>query len=148
MNGVHVNEDPKFVQDILRGEWGWEGLVMSDWYGTYSNVESLNAGLVLEMPGPSRLRGQLLNHALMSKKINQHTLDQRVREVLNAACRATKSGVPEHAPETTNNTPATAALLRKIAGDSIVLLKNQGNVLPFTKEKTASTLICLIHLNQ
>ncbi|PVH77695.1 glycoside hydrolase family 3 protein [Cadophora sp. DSE1049] len=140
VNGVHVSEDPRFVHGILRGEWGWEGLVLSDWYGTYSTVESIKAGLDLEMPGPSRWRGQLLNHALMSKKITQHTLDQRVREVLKVASLASKTGVPEHAPEGTRNTPETATLLRKIAGDSIVLMKNEGSVLPFAREKTVAVI--------
>ncbi|KAG4433503.1 hypothetical protein IFR05_011012 [Cadophora sp. M221] len=140
VNGIHVNEDPRFVEGILRGEWGWEGLAMSDWYGTYSTVESLKAGLDLEMPGPSRWRGQLLNHALMSKKITQHTLDQRVREVLKVASLASKSGVLENSTEGTRDTPETAALLRKIAGDSIVLMKNEETVLPFTTKRTVAVI--------
>ena len=113
-------------------------LTVSIRYGTYSTVEAVNAGLDLEMPGPSRWRGQLLNHALMSKRITPHTLDQRAREVLNLASRVSKTGVPEHAPEGTRDIPETAELLRKIAGDSIVLLKNEGCTLPFKKNKSVS----------
>lgn len=141
VNGVHVNEDPKFVQKILRGEWNWEGMVMSDWYGTYSTTEAIAAGLDLEMPGPSRWRGGLLKHALISKKITQKMLDDRVREVLKLVSRVSKIGVPENAPELSRNTPETSELLREIAGEAIVLLKNDGGVLPFKKETTVRFLI-------
>jgi beta-glucosidase len=115
-------------------------LTVSFRYGTYSTVEAVNAGLDLEMPGPSRWRGQLLNHALMSKRITTHTLDQRVREVLNLVSRVSKTEVPEHAPEGARDIPETAELLRKIAGDSIVLLKNEGCTLPFKKNKSVSQI--------
>jgi beta-glucosidase len=88
------------------------------------------------MPGPSRWRGELVNHALLSNKISQHTLDQRVREVLKLVSRAIQTGVPENAFEGTRDVPETAELLRRISGESIVLLKNNGGVLPFKKEKT------------
>lgn len=140
VNGTHVSENRKYVQDILRGEWGWEGLVMSDWYGTYSTSEAVNAGLDLEMPGPSRWRGQVLSHALLSKKITRFTLDQRVREVLKLVSRAIKTGIPENAPETARDIPETAELLRKLSADSIVLLKNQRNVLPIQRNKSVAII--------
>lgn len=90
------------------------------------------------MPGPSRWRGQLLTHSLMSNKITQHTLDDRVREVLKLVHRATNTGVPERAPERSRDLPETADLLRRIAGESIVLLKNEKNILPLNRAKTVS----------
>ncbi|KAG9252387.1 glycoside hydrolase superfamily [Emericellopsis atlantica] len=140
VNGIHVSDDRKYIEDIVRKEWGWTGLVMSDWYGTYSTVESINAGLDLEMPGPTRWRGQLLNHAIMSRKVDQETVDQRVREVLKLVDRATKSGIPVEGPEEPRDTPETAELLRDIASESIVLLKNEDTVLPFTKDKTLAVI--------
>jgi beta-glucosidase len=88
------------------------------------------------MPGPTRWRGQLLTHALMSNTISQYTLDERVREVLKLVRRATTTGVPEHAPEKSRDIPETANLLRRIAGESVVLLKNERCVLPLNKTKT------------
>jgi beta-glucosidase len=105
-------------------------------YGTYSTSRAMNAGLDLEMPGPTRWRGQLLTHALMSNKIAQHTVDERAREVLKLVHRATQTGVPEHAPERSRDVPGTADLLREIAVESIVLLKNERGVLPLSKTKT------------
>lgn len=92
------------------------------------------------MPGPSRWRGELVSHALMSKKLEQEVVDQRVREVLRFVHRVSKIGVPENAPEEPRDTPETAGLLRDLAGQSIVLLKNTDKALPFTKEKSVSPL--------
>lgn len=77
----------------------------------------------------------------MSNKISQHTLDTRVREVLKLVRRAIKSEVPENAHEGSRDVPETAQLLRKISDESIVLLKNKGDVLPFKKTETVSVTI-------
>ncbi|KAL6406137.1 beta-glucosidase precursor BGLUC [Ilyonectria robusta] len=64
VNGLHVSEDPFLIQQVLRHEWKFDGLVMSDWWGTYSTSEAINAGLDLEMPGPSIWRGKQLMAAV------------------------------------------------------------------------------------
>ena len=69
LNGTHLSENARIMQDVLRGEWGWKGVVMSDWFGTYSTSEAVNAGLDLEMPGPTRWRGALLEHLVSSRKV-------------------------------------------------------------------------------
>jgi beta-glucosidase len=104
-------------------------------YGTYSTVESLEAGLDIEMPGPTRWRGQMLLHALMSRKIDMEVINERVRQVLKLVHRAVQTGIPENAPEQARDTPETASLLRTIASEAIVLLKNENNALPFKKDK-------------
>ena len=65
-------------------------------HGTYTTEEAVNAVLGLEMPGPMRWHGQLLTHSLMSKKISQHTLDLRVREVLKLVSRVRKIGIERY----------------------------------------------------
>ncbi|KAF7953333.1 hypothetical protein EAE96_006544 [Botrytis aclada] len=135
INGTHVSENPRILKDILRGEWGWSGCVMSDWWGTYSTTGAINAGLDLEMPGSTKWRGPMLIQAVSTGKVPQHILDERARNVLNTVNRAADANVPENAEEKTADTPETAALLREIAGDSIVLMKNEGSVLPFRKDK-------------
>jgi beta-glucosidase len=110
-------------------------------YGTYSTAEAVNAGLDLEMPGPTRFRGQLITHAIMANKITRQTLDARVREVLKLVSRVARSGVSENALEGSRDIPETGELLRKIAGESIVLLKNENKVLPLDKSKTVSGLL-------
>lgn len=113
-------------------------LIICSRYGTYSTAEALNAGMDLEMPGPTRWRGQLITHSLMAKKISQYTLDTRVREVLKLVSRVSKTGVPENALEGSRDTPETASLLRKLSGESIVLLKNENGILPLNKSEAVS----------
>ncbi|KAL7807148.1 family 3 glycoside hydrolase [Trichoderma aethiopicum] len=136
INGVSCSENPKYLDGMLRKEWGWDGLIMSDWYGTYSTTEAVVAGLNLEMPGPPRFRGEVLKFNVSNGKPFIHVVDQRAREVLQFVKKCAASGVTENGPETTvNNTPETAALLRKIGNEGIVLLKNDNNVLPLSKSK-------------
>ncbi|KAL9100857.1 MAG: hypothetical protein Q9163_003823 [Psora crenata] len=145
VNGIHVAENTEII-DILRKEWGWEGLLMSDWYapdflyGTYSTADGINAGQDLEMPGPTIWRGKALIHAVTAKKVRQHTLDQRVRALLNTVKLAAKSGIVEDALEMPLDRPEDRDLLRKLAGESVVLLKNEKNVLPLDKAKTVAVI--------
>jgi beta-glucosidase len=136
VNGKWCSEDKSLLEDMLRKNWKWDGLVMSDWWGTYSTTEAVLAGLDLEMPGPSQFRGDILRFNASTGKIPKHVLDDRVRNVLKFVKRSMQSGVPESAHEgEEGNTPETAALLRKIAGESIVLLKNEKKTLPLAKDK-------------
>ncbi|KKY27970.1 putative beta-glucosidase [Phaeomoniella chlamydospora] len=140
VNGIHAAEDSYILKDILRGEWGWKGLVMSDWYGTYSTSEAINAGLDLEMPGPTRWRGTALTHAVFANKVMKAKLNERVREVLNLIKTAAESGIPEKAPELQLDREDHRALLRKVAAESIVLLKNDDKVLPLDKSKRIAVI--------
>ncbi|KAH6605488.1 glycoside hydrolase family 3 [Trichoderma cornu-damae] len=141
INGVPCSENPKYLDEMLRKEWSWDGLVMSDWYGTYSTTNAVVAGLNLEMPGPPRFRGDTLKFNVSNGKPFVHVIDQRAREVLRFVKKCAASGIAENGPETTvNNTPETAALLRKIGNEGIVLLKNDNNVLPLKKEKKTLVL--------
>ncbi|KAG9245175.1 glycoside hydrolase family 3 protein [Calycina marina] len=136
INGLHVSENPKILKDLLRREWGWEGCIMSDWWGTYSTSGAINAGLDLEMPGGTKWRGPILLQALRVNKVPLHILDERVRNVLKLVDRCAGANIAEHAEETTdNNTPETAALLREIGANSIVLMKNEKSILPLNKDK-------------
>ncbi|KAM5372950.1 hypothetical protein ACJZ2D_007287 [Fusarium nematophilum] len=119
INGVHATEDPWLINQVLRQDWAWDGLIMSDWFGTYSTSESINTGMDLEMPGLSRWRGGLLSWAVMSDKVKRPTID--------ASKDDTMTGV--------GDTQRKRDLCRKVASESIVLLKNEHNVLPLNSEK-------------
>ncbi|PWY68007.1 hypothetical protein BO94DRAFT_478583 [Aspergillus sclerotioniger CBS 115572] len=140
VNGVHASESPALLQDILRGEWGWEGLLMSDWFGTYSTSEAIHAGLDLEMPGPTRWRGSALAHAIAANKVSMATINARVRAVLKMVQKASRSGIPERAPELQLNRAEDRRLLRKIASEAVVLLKNDDGVLPLNKTKKIAVI--------
>ncbi|KAK9364648.1 glycoside hydrolase superfamily [Lipomyces kononenkoae] len=140
VNGTHVSDSSFFLQDILRREWAYEGLVMSDWFGVYSTANSVNAGLDLEMPGGSGFRGNLIERSINANTITRHTLDDRVRNVLKLVDKAAASGIAENAPESTNNTAQTSAVLRQLAAESIVVLKNESSVLPLSKDKITAII--------
>ncbi|KAI7786827.1 beta-glucosidase [Diaporthe eres] len=135
INGTYCSENKELLDGLLRGEWGWKGLVMSDWFGSYSTTESVLAGLDLEMPGPPRFRGEALKFNVSTDKVREHILDERAREVLQFVKKCAASGVKEGQEERAEDTPETAALLRKIGGESLVLLKNKKNILPLKKDK-------------
>ncbi|CAM1508699.1 Fc.00g055470.m01.CDS01 [Cosmosporella sp. VM-42] len=135
VNGIHASESLDLLEDIVRKEWGFQGMVVSDWFGTYSVSEAVNAGLDLEMPGPTRFRGPGLMHAVTSNKVKEATVDNRVRKVLGLVKLASKSKIPEFAPETERNFPEDQALLRRAAAESIVLLKNEDRILPLDPSK-------------
>lgn len=82
----------------------------------------------------------MLLQAVGINKVPQHILDERVRNVLNLVNRCAAAKIPEYAEEKTADTPETAALLRKIGGESIVLMKNEDNVLPLKKNKKVRDL--------
>ena len=109
-------------------------------YGTYSTSEGINAGLDLEMPGPTKWRGAALSHAVTSNKVRQHVLDERVRAVLKTVKEAARSGIPEDAKEGGLNRPVDQRFLRRVAAESIVLLKNDNSILPFDKNKTIAII--------
>ncbi|ODV96361.1 hypothetical protein PACTADRAFT_49721 [Pachysolen tannophilus NRRL Y-2460] len=132
VNGEHVSNSKYLIEEILRDEWKWQGATMSDWYGLYSLKESIDAGLDLEMPGPPKMRKyDSVQHAVNSKEIHLKILNKRVENVLKLIKYSLNSGINENDPETSsNNTPITSLKLREIASESIVLLKNDNNLLP------------------
>lgn len=135
VNGTHASESFKLLKDILRDEWNFQGMVMSDWWGTYGCSEAINAGLDLEMPGPSVWRKERLVRAVKSKKVTPESLNRRVEKVLELINFSSKSGIKPGTKEQTSNTPQTAKLLRRLAAEAVVLLKNNNNVLPLKKDK-------------
>lgn len=138
INGKYCSENRELLEGILRGEWGWKGLVMSDWFGCYSTTEAALAGLDLEMPGPSRFRGEALKFNVTTDKVREFIIDERARAVLELVKKCAASGVKEGQEERAEDTPETAELLRRIGGESLVLLKNEKNILPLKKDKKVS----------
>ncbi|KAJ6539657.1 glycoside hydrolase family 3 protein [Mycena capillaripes] len=134
VNGVHASEDKRLLEDILRKEWGYKGMIMSDWGGVYSTAESIKAGLDLEMPGPTIMRGKAVERSLTAEKLFPSDIDDRVRKILELLKHAHESGIPFDAPEESIDTPELRRLLRTAAADAVVLLKNDKNILPLSSD--------------
>ncbi|KAJ7046512.1 glycoside hydrolase family 3 protein [Mycena alexandri] len=145
LHGVHCSESRSLLQGILRDEWKFTGLVMSDWYGTYGVDAALNAGLDLEMPGPPRWRTPMLvNHCLTAQKLSLSSLNERVANLLTFVQKQANEN-PEvvygDGIERTRDSPEAREFCRQLAADSIVLLKNQENLLPLSSVNAKSLAI-------
>nr|ADX07318.1 putative beta-glucosidase [Flammulina velutipes] len=145
VNGTHVSENPFFLKQILRDEWKFTGMTMSDWFGVYSVDLSIKAGLDLEMPGTNKWRTlDLMTRSIGSRKLTLRTIKERARAVLELVQRCAKE-CPEildgDGEERTVDTDETRDLLRRVAAESIVLLKNDSNALPLDPKKVKKVAI-------
>lgn len=142
VNGIHADMQKGLIEDILRKEWGFNGLVMSDWGGTNSTVESLNAGLDLEMPGPASHRAiEKVSAAIESGSVSHETLNERVVKNLEVLLKASKFQHPEIPDEQSIDNPEHSKLIRRAGSEGIVLLKNQNNILPLQKSELKSVAV-------
>lgn len=135
VNGTYASEHPRLLEDILRREWGFEGFVVSDWYGTRSTAEAVEAGLDLEMPGPPRHRGEKLLDAVKAGAVSEGSLDSAVRRLLDVTLRSGLLEHPEEAAEESIDRPEHRRLAREAAAEAIVLLKNESDVLPLDRKE-------------
>ncbi len=140
LNGTYASEHRWLLDGVLRDGWGFDGVVISDWFATHTTAEALEAGLDLEMPGPSLLRGRALSEALASRELDEATLDRSVRRMLRLAARtAGLDGAPRPARERLE-TPVLKRLLRRAGAAGMVLLRNDGT-LPLSTEKATSVAL-------
>lgn len=147
VNGTHADSNTFLLKQVLRGEWGWNGLVMSDWGGTNSTADSLNAGLDLEMPGPTRYRTlEAITEAVKRGEVSEQTINERARNVLNLIEKVGAFKNPEIPPEQSIIDPKHSKLIRDVAGQGITLLKNEGRILPLKKENVKGKTIGLFGL--
>jgi beta-glucosidase len=124
VNGTYCSEHHGLLVDILKDEWGFEGLVVSDWGAVHDRVASLNGGLDLEMPGPKDQRVKAVVDAVRNGQLEEAVLNESVRRILGVVFKAAQT--PKGAQF---DVEAHHALARKVAADGIVLLKNNG-ILP------------------
>ncbi|KAJ3996989.1 glycoside hydrolase family 3 protein [Lentinula boryana] len=148
VNGTHVSENPLIIQKILREEWKFDGMVMSDWFGVYSIDHSINAGLDLEMPGTNKWRTlDLVKRSIGSRKITLRTVKARARKVLEfvqKCCQECPEVLDGDGQERTVETDEDKALMRKVAAESIVLLKNKGGLLPLRPKEQGLKKIAIV----
>jgi beta-glucosidase len=141
VNGVHCSEHPGLILDILKGEWAFDGVVMSDWLSTYSVAPAANAGLDLEMPTADRFTAANLLPALASGEVAQATIDDKVRRVLRLAACFGWLDHEQQDPSIPYRDPVTAQVALEVARSGIVLLKNRSQFLPLDRARIASIAV-------
>ena len=129
INGTYATENRRLQVDVLKDEWGWPGVVVSDWYATHDTIRSGNGGLDLQMPGPAAQFGTALADAVRAGEVPEAELEDKARRILRLYARTGKLDTPEEQPETSIDTPERRALARRAAASSAVLLANDG-ILP------------------
>lgn len=137
INGVYANENKHLLQEILRNDWGFDGIVITDWGASNDHVSGVKAGSNLEMPSPGLDSARELLQAIENKTLTMEELDQCVDDLLDViltlqekkAKRAKKFDKKIH-----------HELARKAAKKSIVLLKNEGEILPLQKDKKVAII--------
>jgi len=137
LDGVYACENEKILTKILREEWGFDGVVVSDWFATRSTANSVNAGLDLEMPGPVEHYGEKIVELVNSGEINEETVNSSVCRLLLLLERTGAFEDPLQIPERELENPDDRILVRQAAAESMVLLKNDG-LLPLNTEKLKS----------
>ncbi|MGW2613897.1 beta-glucosidase H [Streptomyces sp. NPDC001500] len=130
VNGTTMTEHHHLVNEILRGEWGFDGFNVSDWTAARDTVGALRGGLDVAMPGPQTVYGEALAAAVREGRLAEAEVDEAVRRVLRLAARV---GVLDGVEPAVTEPPAPVdgeALARELARRSFVLLRNEGDALP------------------
>jgi beta-glucosidase len=130
IDGVFCSENGRLLTTILRDEWGYEGIVVTDWGACNDRVEGLKAGQDLEMPSNQGANDARIVQAVNSGVLDIAVLDRAVERLLELIFRA----VEHRRPGYQYDQPAHHALARRVAAESIVLLKNEDHILPLKKE--------------
>ncbi|MEE1818250.1 glycoside hydrolase family 3 C-terminal domain-containing protein [Streptomyces sp. SP18ES09] len=138
VNGVTMTEHHELVNEVLRGEWGFDGCNVSDWVAARSTTGDIRGGLDVAMPGPETVYGPALAAAVRSGEVEESLVDAAVRNVLRLAARV---GALEGAPPAVTEPPAALdgdALAREIARRGFVLVRNENGALPLAAGATVA----------
>jgi len=131
VNGIYAAENHWLLTEVLRRDWGYDGIVMSDWFGSRTTAPTVNAGLDLEMPGPTRDRGDKLVAAVDRGEVSRATVRERALNVLRWMARSGGLAASGDWQERADVRPEHGALIREAGAAGTVLLTNDG-ILPLT----------------
>jgi beta-glucosidase len=137
VNGLYASEHPDLLRAILKQEWGFEGVIVSDWGAVNEEEKALAAGLDLQMPGHSGSRTEKIAQLMRAGQLPEAVIDEAATRVLRLLLR----GSANRRPGFVFDQEAHHALARKAAAESIVLLKNTDNILPLQAEQLRSVAL-------
>ncbi|MCC8068188.1 MAG: glycoside hydrolase family 3 C-terminal domain-containing protein [Ruminococcus sp.] len=131
INGTFASENKRYLTDILRDEWGFKGLVVSDWGAVNNRIDALKAGLDLEMPSSGGVNDRLIIKAVKDGNLSEEVLNTSVERILTLMYQYLEN----RNKDAKFDMDSDHALAEKIAQECIVLLKNDDNILPLQKGK-------------
>lgn len=131
VQGTYGTESPYLLNEVLREDWGFEGIVISDWFAVVDRVQGIKSGMNIEMPGVFKFNDKLIVEAVKNGDIEESQLDELVKEILHIVFKA-KSLEKENIEMPVEEHHAFA---RKVAAEAAALLKNDADILPLTKSK-------------
>ncbi len=132
LNNIYCSSHKELLIDILKKEWNFDGYVVSDWGAALETVENAHGGLDLEMPGPGNTWGKKLLEAVTEGLVDEEVINDKVERILNIAEFSGRFDSPENKLEKSNIRKSHNKLLRKVASEGMVLLKNK-KILPLKK---------------
>ncbi|EEU48246.1 glycoside hydrolase family 3 [Fusarium vanettenii 77-13-4] len=141
INGVHADLNKHTLKDILRGEWGYDGTVVSDWGGINSSVESVQAGCDIEFPYSAKWRLDKLITAANEGLISMEDIDQAAENMLTLVERLKGSDMSPEEPEREDDRKETRELIRAAGHEGLTLLKNDNGILPLCPKSTKVAVI-------
>ena len=140
-NGLHMTQNGYFNTDVARKEWGFNGVMMSDWVATYDAVGAANGGLDIEMPTGRFMNQKNLIPAVKSGEVSEATIDEKVRRILMTAARFGWLDREQRDLTIPAYDAKNDAVALQSTREGIVLLKNEGGVLPLDKSRTKTVLL-------
>jgi beta-glucosidase len=135
INGVHATQNDFLNIKLLKGEWGFKGVLMSDWDATYDGVAAANNGLDLEMPSPKFMNAKNLLPAVKDGLVKESTIDDKVLRLIRTELRYSFTDRPQFDPADSTVSISGDKVALKGALESITLLKNDGHLLPLDASK-------------
>jgi beta-glucosidase len=139
LRGTYMSAHP-MLDDVLRDEWCFDGVVVSDWGAVHDTVTSARSGLDVEMPGPPAFRGERLVAAVRAGEVTEDVIDEKVLRVLSLARRTGALSDSRHDRRQRRSPSEAATTLRRAAAESFVLLKNEGELLPLSSDARIAVL--------
>ncbi len=141
VNGVHATQNEFLNLKVLKGEWGFKGVLMSDWDATYDGVAAANNGLDLEMPSPKFMNAKNLLPAVQSGQVKESTIDDKVLRLIRTELRYGFTDRSQFDPADSTYSVADRDIALRGALESITLLKNEGRLLPLDPAKIMTIAI-------
>ncbi len=141
IRGLHASEQPYLLNDILKREWGFKGIVVSDWGSVYSTVGPVKAGLDIEMALPNFFSKDSIMKYLNAGLINREQIYEKARRSLYVRFAAGLFAPVHPVDRKILNSESTNNFVRSLAEDGITLLKNESNILPFQRDKIKSIAV-------